>query len=231
MRETKKPVLSTAVLVVNGLLICVFLLFGAMLVYITANLSSEAQSGKAYLFGDDEKTLVFLEHQENYQQGDQVLVQGKLDGQISYTMERVQSSQDNQIVLTSNGSSFTENKKNVVGRVSFESPVFGRLLAYLTDQQNTVPAVIGCAVLFIFIICLIIMTVMVAGRRRHAATTEKRADNLIEELFDDSSEQDFLREIYRQEISEPEEVISVGDDKSPLSEEEIEAFRESVLKS
>ncbi len=41
MRETKKPVLSTAVLVVNGLLICVFLLFGAMLVYITANLSSE----------------------------------------------------------------------------------------------------------------------------------------------------------------------------------------------
>ena len=86
MRETKKPVLSTAVLVVNGLLICVFLLFGAMLVYITANLSSDAQSGKAYLFGDDEKTLVFLEHQENYQHGDQVLVQGKLDGQISYTM-------------------------------------------------------------------------------------------------------------------------------------------------
>lgn len=37
-------------------------------------------------------------------------------------------------------------------------------------------------------------------------------------------------EVYQQEISEPTELDSVGDDKTPVSDEELERFREKVLK-
>lgn len=79
-------------------------------------------------------------------------------------------------------------------------------------------------------ICLVVWTAFLAMKRRRMRDVRAQNDNLLEDLFDDSTEEDFVMEVYQQEISEPTELDSVGDDKTPVSDEELERFREKVLK-
>ena len=225
MRDAKKSTASSVLMVINGMIICFFLLFGAMLIYATVSSQSDDIAGKTYVLDDGkEQTLLFLEKRANYQSGDEILIR---EGE-NYSLENVSQNLERDIVIESNNS--TISKRNVMGKISFESPFFGKAVSFISAPENTVVSVIGTVIAFLFMICLVVWTAFLAMKRRRMRDVRAQNDNLLEDLFDDSTEEDFVMEVYQQEISEPTELDSVGDDKTPVSDEELERFREKVLK-
>lgn len=207
------------------MIICFFLLFGAMLIYATVSSQSDDIAGKTYVLDDGkEQTLLFLEKRANYQSGDEILIR---EGE-NYSLENVSQNLERDIVIESNNS--TISKRNVMGKISFESPFFGKAVSFISAPENTVVSVIGTVIAFLVMICLVVWTAFLAMKRRRMRDVRAQNDNLLEDLFDDSTEEDFVMEVYQQEISEPTELDSVGDDKTPVSDEELERFREKVLK-
>ena len=146
----------------------------------------------------------------------------------NYSLENVSQNLERDIVIESNNS--TISKRNVMGKISFESPFFGKAVSFISAPENTVVSVIGTVIAFLVMICLVVWTAFLAMKRRRMRDVRAQNDNLLEDLFDDSTEEDFVMEVYQQEISEPTELDSVGDDKTPVSDEELERFREKVLK-
>ena len=225
MRDAKKSTASSVLMVINGMIICFFLLFGAMLIYATVSSQSDDIAGKSYVLDDGkEQTLLFLEKRANYQSGDEILIR---EGE-NYSLENVSQNLERDIVIESNNS--TISKRNVMGKISFESPFFGKAVSFISAPENTVVSVIGTVIAFLVMICLVVWTAFLAMKRRRMRDVRAQNDNLLEDLFDDSTEEDFVMEVYQQEISEPTELDSVGDDKTPVSDEELERFREKVLK-
>ncbi|MBC8610864.1 Uncharacterised protein [uncultured Ruminococcus sp.] len=225
MRDAKKSTASSVLMVINGMIICFFLLFGAMLIYATVSSQSDDIAGKTYVLDDGkEQTLLFLEKRANYQSGDEILIR---EGE-NYSLENVSQNLERDIVIESNNS--TISKRNVMGKISFESPFFGKAVSFISAPENTVVSVIGTVIAFLVMICLVVWTAFLAMKRRRMRDVRAQNDNLLEDLFDDSTEEDFVMEVYQQEISEPTELDSVGDDKTPVSDEELERFREKVLK-
>lgn len=207
------------------MIICFFLLFGAMLIYATVSSQSDDIAGKTYVLDDGkEQTLLFLEKRANYQSGDEILIR---EGE-NYSLENVSQNLERDIVIESNNN--TISKRNVMGKISFESPFFGKAVSFISAPENTVVSVIGTVIAFLVMICLVVWTAFLAMKRRRMRDVRAQNDNLLEDLFDDSTEEDFVMEVYQQEISEPTELDSVGDDKTPVSDEELERFREKVLK-
>ncbi len=225
MRDAKKSTASSVLMVINGMIICFFLLFGAMLIYATVSSQSDDIAGKTYVLDDGkEQTLLFLEKRANYQSGDEILIR---EGE-NYSLENVSQNLERDIVIESNNN--TISKRNVMGKISFESPFFGKAVSFISAPENTVVSVIGTVIAFLVMICLVVWTAFLAMKRRRMRDVRAQNDNLLEDLFDDSTEEDFVMEVYQQEISEPTELDSVGDDKTPVSDEELERFREKVLK-
>ena len=225
MRDAKKSTASSVLMVINGMIICFILLFGAMLIYATVSSQSDDIAGKTYVLDDGkEQTLLFLEKRANYQSGDEILIR---EGE-NYSLENVSQNLERDIVIESNNS--TISKRNVMGKISFESPFFGKAVSFISAPENTVVSVIGTVIAFLVMICLVVWTAFLAMKRRRMRDVRAQNDNLLEDLFDDSTEEDFVMEVYQQEISEPTELDSVGDDKTPVSDEELERFREKVLK-
>lgn len=225
MRDAKKSTASSVLMVINGMIICFFLLFGAMLIYATVSSQSDDIAGKTYVLDDGkEQTLLFLEKRANYQSGDEILIR---EGE-NYSLENVSQNLERDIVIESNNN--TISKRNVMGKISFESPFFGKAVSFISAPENTVVSVIGTVIAFLVMICLVVWTAFLAMKRRRLRDVRAQNDNLLEDLFDDSTEEDFVMEVYQQEISEPTELDSVGDDKTPVSDEELERFREKVLK-
>lgn len=225
MRDAKKSTASSVLMVINGMIICFFLLFGAMLIYATVSSQSDDIAGKTYVLDDGkEQTLLFLEKRANYQSGDEILIR---EGE-NYSLENVSQNLERDIVIESNNS--TISKRNVMGKIYFESPFFGKAVSFISAPENTVVSVIGTVIAFLVMICLVVWTAFLAMKRRRMRDVRAQNDNLLEDLFDDSTEEDFVMEVYQQEISEPTELDSVGDDKTPVSDEELERFREKVLK-
>lgn len=225
LRDAKKSTASSVLMVINGMIICFFLLFGAMLIYATVSSQSDDIAGKTYVLDDGkEQTLLFLEKRANYQSGDEILIR---EGE-NYSLENVSQNLERDIVIESNNS--TISKRNVMGKISFESPFFGKAVSFISAPENTVVSVIGTVIAFLVMICLVVWTAFLAMKRRRMRDVRAQNDNLLEDLFDDSTEEDFVMEVYQQEISEPTELDSVGDDKTPVSDEELERFREKVLK-
>ena len=141
LRDAKKSTASSVLMVINGMIICFFLLFGAMLIYATVSSQSDDIAGKTYVLDDGkEQTLLFLEKRANYQSGDEILIR---EGE-NYSLENVSQNLERDIVIESNNS--TISKRNVMGKISFESPFFGKAVSFISAPENTVVSVIGTVI-------------------------------------------------------------------------------------
>ena len=215
----------------NGLILCIFLLFGVMLLYILMSHESDAKSGKNYLYqhnGTD--TLLFLEDRENYKFGDLVLVKGTEDNAITYNIEHVEKSDESQVVLTDYGTSYAEDKENIVGLIAFESQLLGAIMVFLKNPNNTNTIIFSITAIVLFLICCNIGTFLFMKKKKRqklVLDNERKFDQIKE----DTMQQTFLDQIYTQEINEPQAILSVGNDENPMTENDIEVFRNTIMKS
>lgn len=232
MKKQQKSMLSSTLIIINGIVILVFLLLSGMLIYMTATSFSEpGEEGQTYLYQQDEQpTLLFLEQRENYASGDTVLVRNELDGKTVYLKEDVVDNEDDYITVQSDGMEFQEDRSNIVGCVVFESPTLGKMIGYISAPENTVTVVIIAAAVFAVVVCLIVLTAVLIGRKKHTAEAEETEESFLENLFRiEEEESDFVKDVYEQEIREPVELSSAGDDKEPMSDEELKRFQETIM--
>lgn len=229
MQHTEKPLWLRVIVAVNSLLICLLLLFGVMLICLTVSCTPDPEAGRAFLWErQGEPVLLLLESGESSHPGDEVLVRGTMDGETVYTLEPVQENRDEVLLLGENGAVYEESIQNIAGQVSFESQLFGRLVSYVSDPEHAGGVVVLCLAAGLFLLFLILATVFLSLRYGRAAPQPPAPEEKGAAMLADDA---FLHDVYTQEINEPEELVSIGDDETPVTQEELERFRETVLKS
>ena len=240
MRYGGRPAWVRLAVAADIFLICLLALFGITLAGLTANCSPEPEPGRAFLWErQGEPVLLLLESGESCRSGDEVLIRGTLEGETVYGVETVQANRDGVLTLGEDGAVFEERAENVAGRISFESGLFGRLTDYVSDPENAAGTALLAGGGAVLLAVLILAAALLARRYgRLAGDAEDGEDDAGEDgagedglsRAPEAAEEAFVRGVYTQEIREPEEVVSVGDDETPLTAEELERFRAAVMK-